>query len=59
MMMGPFRSYKSHLEKTAADKTVEYMNAGRSYRLNLLNTFHLDYVQSYIYKIMCKIYTTL
>lgn len=49
MMMGHFRTYKTHLEKAAAGKTVEYMSAGRSYWLNLVNIFHLDYVQSYVY----------
>lgn len=48
MMMGHFKCYKIHLEKSLIDdRSVEYMNAGRSYGLYLLNTFILVYVKLY------------
>lgn len=58
MVMGHFRTYKTHLEKAAAGKTVECVSAGRSYGLNLVITFHLTmYNHIYICKIIYKIYT--
>lgn len=50
MSHGHFKCYQNHLEKSLIDKSVEYMNAERSYRLYLLNTFHLVYVKLYMYK---------
>lgn len=48
-MMGHFKCYKNHLEKSLiVGKSVDYMNAGRSYGLYLLNIFHLVYVKLYI-----------